>query len=237
MSINEVKQVVDYIVRKNNSGYLTPDQFNLIINRAQITIFVRKYGSEEDYMPGKPIPRMAFEQTQSVSDDLRKFKEPADLIVDRDGRANYPEGYIHTLSLGYVGGINVSGSIQKNYYPIEVVDQDKEFYRLSSVVVPPTKKFPIAVIKNTYFQFYPTNVGVVKLSYLRLPRNANWGYTLVSNRPVFAATGGVNGNSVDLEWPGTNINEIITEALTYIGISIKDKDVIQYANQKAQEGI
>lgn len=236
MNIDEVYKTIQFIVRKNSTGgSIDPAQFNRIINRAQMTKFMRSYGNEQEYMPGKPIPRIAFQITQSVTDELKAFIENGNLILDSDGQVDYPDDYVHAIpGLGYktsVNNANGVGTVLK-YVPIEIVDSQFEYYRLSSNIVNPTRTTPMCVFKGSYIQFYPKNIGPVFFPYLREPRQAVWGYTISSGRPVYDPT-----TSVDLEWPDVNINSIISLACGYIGISIKDADVMGYATGTYNQGV
>lgn|SRR3990167_11253380 len=227
-SIDTVKKYVEYLVRKNDSGTLSPDQFNLVINRASKTEFVNRVGNPHQYVPGNSTPQMGFQITQKITEDLKIFQTNANLVINSLGRANYPSNLAYTIpGLGY--------KTQKNgqtvYSPIEVLDKDKEYYRLSSKIVPPTRENPLAVFESTYIQIYPTNISNINFPYLRYPVDANWGFTLVNNRPVFNPA-----TSVDLEWEDLTVNDIIINALQSIGISLKDADVLNYANQKQMTG-
>lgn len=236
MNIDEVYKTIQFIVRKNTTGGLIdPDQFNRIINRAQMTKFMKSYGNEQEYQPGKPIPRIAFQITQSVTDELKAFIENGNMILDSDGRVDYPGDYVHAIpGLGYKTSVNNSNGVGSTlkYVPIEIVDKQFEYYRLSSGIVNPTRTTPICILENTYMQFYPINIGPVRFPYLRQPVTAVWAYTMANGRPVYDAT-----NSVDLEWPDVNINSIISLACSYIGISIKDGDVMAYSTSSYQAGI
>ena len=226
ISIDTVKQYTEFLVRKNNSKTISPTQFNLIINRAQLSVFMDRYGNPHEYRPGSPVPAKAYAITQKILDDLRVFQESANLILSLQGRASYPTDYVHLISLKYLTQKNGSPL----HVPIEVVDQDKEGYRLGSEIVGPTKQYPFAVLKNTYFQIYPALVNV-ELNYLRYPREAFWGSTVVNGRFVFDPA-----TSINLEWEDVVINDIVSQALKSIGISIKDGDILNFAQQQSAEG-
>ena len=233
MDINQIKKFVDYLVRKNNSAYLNPDQFNLVLDRAQMSKFMELYGNPKEYQPGNPIPRIAYEVTQKISDDLRIFKENFNMLIDNNGQATLPSNYIHAISIGAIAGKNTTpGKSEKQFITVDIIPEDKEYYRLGSVIVPPTKKQPIAVIKDTYVQVYPENMGSVKFSYLRRPVEPVWGYDIVNGRPVYSES-----KSTNLEWPDQTINDIIIRACNFIGISIKDGDIVSYTQGKTQEGL
>ncbi len=236
MNINDIYKTIQFIVRKNTTGGLiNPDQFNLIINRAQMTKFMRSYGNEQEYAPGRPIPRIAFEENQNITDELSIFIENANMILDANGQAPYPDDYVHTIpGLGYKTAINNSNGTGTTikYVPITIIDKQYEFYRLSSNIVQPTRTSPICVEDGLNLQFYPIDIGPVRFPYLRQPKQAIWAFTMVNNRPVYDPI-----NSVDLEWKEVNINSIISLAISYLGISIKDSDVQNYALTSYAQGI
>lgn len=231
ISINEVKNLVDYITRKNNSGALNPDQFNLIIHRAQMTKFMELYGNPLDYQLDKADTKISYDVTQKISDDLRVFKKQTSIILANEGRASLPLDYVHLITLRYIAGTNTNGTAVREYIEIKIIPEDNEFYRLGSKIVPPSKKFPIAVLKSNYLQVYPTNISTVNLSYLSQPPQPVWGYNIVNGRPVFDAT-----KSVNLLWTDVCINDIVIRAMSYVGISIKDNDIIGYSQIKIKEG-
>jgi len=228
VSIDTVKTYTEYLVRKNNSGYLSPSQFNLIINRASKTIFVKRVGNPHDYRPGQPVPAIGFQITQKITEDLKRFQENGNLILKADGTANYPTDLAYTIpGISYV----TSNKGARVVVPIEVIDKDKEASRLASAIVTPTRSYPIAVFENTFIQVYPAGISNIKFPYLRYPKEALWASNTVNNRPVYDPA-----NSVDLEWEDLVVNDIIMQALKSIGISIKDADVMNFANTESMQG-
>ena len=105
------------------------------------------------------------------------------------------------------------------------------FSILSSSIVKPTHRFPRLAFYNDYIQFYPKNIGRVIFTYLRQPKLPVWGYTVVNNSAVYNPA-----TSVDIESPDETQNEICMMALSYLGISIRDGELTQYAQQLKAEG-
>jgi len=228
VSIDTVKKYTEFLVRKNNSQYLSPDQFNLIINRASRTVFVKRTGNPHDYQAGAPIPRMGFQITQKITEDLKAFQENANLPLSAQGRVTYPSNLAYTIP-GIFYKTEKHG--KEIYVQVEIIDKDKEGYRLSSSIVYPTRLRPIALFESTYLQVYPVGISNIKFPYLRYPKDAVWAYTVVNNRPVFDPA-----NSVDLEWEDMVVNDVIMQALKSIGISIKDADVMNFAQSESMQG-
>ncbi len=120
---------------------------------------------------------------------------------------------------------------KERYVLVEIIDKDKEGYRLGSAIMYPTRMNPIALFESTYLQVHPTGISNIKFPYLRYPIDAVWGYNVVNGRPKFDAS-----KSVDLEWEDMVVNDIIMQALKSIGISIKDADVMSFAQSESTQG-
>ena len=72
--INEVRNTVLSILNKNNNGYLTPEEFNLFANQAQLEVFEGYFFSLANWTK-KQNQRMSGE---SYADIVKEMKEVLD---------------------------------------------------------------------------------------------------------------------------------------------------------------
>jgi len=226
MTIDQVYKFIDFTIKKSNAGgYLTPDEFNLIINRAQIQYFNKLYGNQNDYRYDRPVPKIAYAITEKISNSLSVFlSDSTTLTIDANGQVNIPSDLFQTVSITKtISGID---------YEITRVEQDRVANNLTSAYDAPDTEFPIYTQLRTKFQFYPKNLGSANLYYLKKPTDMVWAYTIVSNRPQYDAA-----NSVQPLWKDMDMNEIIYIALSYVGINLKDGEVSQFAQLKTQTGL
>ncbi len=226
MTIDEVYKFVNFIIKKSNAGgYLSPDEFNLIINRAQIQYFNKLYGNQNDYRYDRPVPRISYAVTEKISNSLSPFLSDATaLVIDVNGQVNLPVDLFQTVS--------ITKTVNNVEYEITRVEHDRIANNLSSYYDAPTTDFPIYTQLRTKFQFYPKNLASATLYYLKKPTEMAWGYTTVNGRPVYNA-----GTSVQPLWKDMDMNEIIYIALSYIGVNLKDPDVSQFAEVKNNNGL
>lgn len=226
MTIDQVYKFVDFIIKKSNSGgYLTPDEFNLIINRAQIQYFNKLYGNQNDYRYDRPVPKIAYAITEKISNSLSPFlSDSTSLTIDGNGQVNIPSDLFQTVSITH----NIDGI----EYEITRVEQDRVANNLSSYYDSPTSDYPIYSQLRTKFQFYPKNLATASLFYLKKPTDMVWGYTMSGAIPVYDSA-----TSVQPLWKDMDMNEIIYIALSYIGVNLKDPDVSQFAQLKTQTGL
>lgn len=202
--INGVYKLVKYRANKNGyNSYISPADFNLLFPQAELRYFNNLY--------------LQYSKTQRISDSLSKFiTDPTSITIDSAGKYTIPSDLLHVDSLTHT----VSG-IQ---YPIKKVEKDRVGSYLSSAIEAPTAEFPIYTQYKTFLQFYPINLGNATLSYLKKPTTSVWGYTLVSDRPVYSS-----GTSVQPDWSANDIDAIIYLMLTDMGINMGDQQLENFA--------
>lgn len=219
MNVNDVYELIKYIANKNQQGYISPSQFNLIINQAQTSYISWLLGSFQQYQAGRPIAKVELGQNSVVRQRLSPAIYNYILNLDNNGQAPYPSDYIQTDAMWTIYGLK----------RIRYTEQDALYSVFNSVIDPVNNTNPIYLIENTGFQFYPTNLiyGQARMSYVRNPSAIVWGYTLDgNNRPVYNAA-----TSVDPIWDDTSMLDIIVRALKMVGVNLQSGAVIQYANE------
>ena len=254
ININDVYKFVQFISNKEQSGFVKPSEFNIAVDRAQMQFFMERYNNPAEYQPGRPIPRVAYNQTQKVSDDLRQFITRVTLPIDNTGLMSYPTDYLHfsSASSSYVdvefdrgttsedcpdcnkdtSTGTVSSDVISKTVSIRPVDDSELSNLLSSSIVQPSLGFPVLTFYQEGIQYHPISINTVDFVYLRKPIKPEWAYTLVDNRPVYDSV-----NSIDLEWPVQVLNEIAIRVLSFIGINLRENDLAQYSEGKRQTGI
>ena len=254
ININEMYRFVQFVANKEQSGFITPNEFNLATDRAQMQLFMERYNNPAEYQPGRPIPRVAYQQSQKISDDLRMFIKRVMLPINTDGMMNYPDDYIHFSKATYkylseidlddssanagcvdcsspVIGQSSTSTIEKTV-GVKPVDDGELNKLLSSSIVAPTIDYPILAFFEDGIQYYPKTLSSVELTYLHRPTVPFWDFTMVNQRPVYSP-----GTSVDLEWAEQVFNEIAIRILAFVGVNLRESELAQYSEGKRQTGI
>lgn len=221
MTIDEVYKLIQFIVKKEQQGYLTPDEFNSVINAAQNEFLSLLIGQVQSYQPGRANPRLAWSENESVRQKLTPLIKEANLSIDNSGFSGYPTDYQQADAMFNPYGI----------YRIRFAQQDSLFNYYRSAI-DPVETNPFYLIKSNGFQFYPTTLGYARLSYVSTPNQLTWAYvTNVYGLPIWDA-----GNSVNPQWYDVDMMDIIARALRIIGVSLQSNDVSQYANEIKNQG-
>lgn len=218
-SINDVYLFVQDLINKNQNGYLPPAEFNRLINQAQYSRFNELYGKPEQFAAvNMPVAKIAYARTQEISEKLSPFIITSPLTF-ASGSVAVPSDLVHAVS------ITAGGKAVKR------VEFDRLANYINSTIDNPTAEYPIYSQRDTTYNIYPSTIASGSLTYLRLPTAAVWGFTVVGDEPVYDA-----GASVNLEWDTTEITNIAMKLLSMYGISVKDQQVVNYAEQQKVQG-
>lgn len=247
ININEFKIFTEFLAKKDGRGnFPTPIQFNQLVNQALLEFIYKRNGNKMDYQNGRPIPKVSYEKTADVMDDLRYIKETRVFNVVND-QIGIPDGstvkdingaicpeYIHWKSLRHYYYEKVGTEIIRKEYEIVVVPEGELAKRLVSSVNIPTKMYPIAQIKSSTIRFWPKKLQYVEMDYTRYPVPAVWGYTMSGTpaRPTYNPA-----SSIDIELPKECMNELAVMYLSYLGINMRDAELLNYAEMSKQKGI
>lgn len=220
MTIDEVYRFVNFISNKVQSGTVQPSNFNLTAQRAQMEYFERAYA--------------VWQSTQNITDELKPFLTTSILSVDTFGKSAYPVDYVHSSSIrrNYIKSSSCNTAPVAYEIDVKEIDNDEIGSILSSSICAPTDRYPYVTYYDNYLQFFPKKPGVAFLDYLRKPKDPFWNFTVVSNRPVFNPIG-----SQDFEFPDEAQNKIIFMMCSYLGINLREGDLINYSEMQKKEQV
>ncbi len=221
MDVNDVYVLMQYIINKNQQGYLSPSQFNTVINQGQRSYASYLLGSFQTYAPGRPISKVELGDNTVVRQRLSPIIYGYNLSVNTDGYSPYPGDYAQADAMWSFYGFSRIRSVQQD-----------SLWSYYNSVIDPVASHPIYLIQDTGFQFYPQSLGAAKLSYVRNPPEMVWGFTTnINGRPVYSAA-----HSTQPVWDDLAMFEVITRALAMVGVNLQSNVVAQYAEQIKREG-
>jgi len=245
VNIDKYRRFVRFIANKSGKGaYESTPEFNLNAERAVMEFTMKRFGNPHMYVPGRPVPPIGFEITQKVMDDLRhlkvdhpfkvvngEFKMPDGTFNDAAGQL--AEAYLH-LSIAYYYKVtqDSNGTLSRSRKGMKILKDKEVDDVLSSCIVEPTVDYPYGHVNGSYFNVYPEVIDRAHLVYLRQPNTPVWGFTVVNDREVYDPS-----TSTDLDIPEEVMNEVAMMHLSYIGIHIREQELIAYSEQHKRDGI
>jgi hypothetical protein len=212
MTIKEIHDILDFYLKKSQSGFLSLGEKDAVLNRAQI-----------QYMDKiKP----AYAANQQLSDALLPFKKEYSFTNSTSvgGLITLPSDYVHLLSVE----TTVMDDSHVIYPMVEIVPEDKLGIRKSSQLIPVSAKNPIGTLKSgNKVQLYPAQPAAGTAYYLRKPLVPKYGFTMNGRAIVYD-----EATSVQMEWNEPSIENIVFLALQLLGLNVEDVNAIQFAKAK-----
>jgi hypothetical protein len=190
MTIKEIHDYIVFILNKETTGYVSHKDIDAAIDRGQMSKFMELYSNPKQHQPGRPIPPIAYGQTQKISDDLRYFKKREQFTSDSTGIINFTglTEYLHLLGVYVVGTLNntpnnsyvvtdgtvayTSSTTNRTFAkPVKVVSEDQLADRLVSQVAAPSTTSPIGILGDSgnKIQLFPEVQHSGYIMYLSRP--------------------------------------------------------------------
>ncbi len=128
-----------------------------------------------------------------------------------------------------------------NIVQVERVSQNKIFNLTSSNLTAPTKQFPAYTLDGTtnsqeFITVYPGSIqrqGDIHCQYIRYPKDPKWTYVSIGavGAPVFDSS---QPDYQDFELPLSDEPMLVSKICQYVGIEIREADVINFAMDQEQ---
>ncbi len=221
--INNVRNTVLSLLNKENRGYLTPLEFNLYADMAQLYIFENDF-----YDYSKSLIKQNNRLYNTEYSDIPKFLRER---IDRFTKFITLTYNSTPKSFSY-SDTDIYKVINLEYNGIDIEEVSKLYLnKLKQSSVTPDEKYPIYTRLDKDFYVLPiTIINNVKCLCIRRPKIPNWTYTNVSGNPLFNPSA---GDYQDFEIHPSQEVDLIIKILGYAGLTITSEQVMQVS--KAEE--
>ena len=226
--INQVYTTVLAILNKDNRGYVSPMEFNLYSELAQMAIFEELFHKYSKAI-SKQNARMYHSEFSDIPKHIREafdvFVSEADLSLDISTSL-----YDYTVNDFYKGiklELAPPGALFYSRIEVEEVSKLEITKLLNNNLIAPTSEYPVYVGINGKYRIFPIdNTIKVVGTYIRKPKTPKWTYLNVGNNPLFNASA---TDYQDFELPEQFFSDLVIKILGYCGIEIRENDVVQIA--------
>ena len=211
--------IITYAVGKNQGqGYVSPDDFNnILMPTSQQQYLDYLLGEYQQYKSQRPIAVVQVGNGERIRNSVAPLIYNTILAPNTStGIANYPSDYEAVDAMWGVYGI----------YNIRFVNQPRlaSFWQSQ---IDPIASNQVYILEEDGIHFYPENIGLAKMSYVRTPPSIFWGYTRDANGlPVWNPA-----TSQDPVWSDTDCFQIIIRALRLVGVNLDYSSVVQLSEE------
>tara|TARA_Y100001972_G_C7649603_1_gene326569 strand:- start:1559 stop:2257 length:699 start_codon:yes stop_codon:yes gene_type:complete len=226
VNVNTVYQTVLALANKEQRGYITPQEFNLFANQAQMNIF------EQYFYDLNQFTRIPGNDT-SYSDMVNLLEEKISLF---EKRISYNSSTNLPVDLYKIQTVEYNGKA------VEYVTKKEYMEMISVPLCKPTNKKPVYVKQENKIFIVGDNATTNpsaftingSLSYIRKPVSPNWTYVIVDNSAIY------NDNASDhkhFELHPSEQTELVNKILGYAGITLKDNSLYQIASAEESKNV
>jgi hypothetical protein len=225
VSIDTVYQRVLTLANKEQRGYITPQEFNLLANQAQMEIF-EQYFADLYLINAKPGNTQEFADPISVV-----YEKIGEFNVDQDDTwmATNMSG-APTMNIPW-NQIYKFGTVRVNNNQVELVNgKDFDAARMSPLTAPSITR-PIGTISNEGLRVAigdndfvtPATADIdMSISYTMRPPDVQWAYVVVNDKALY------NDNiSVDFQLHASEETELVYKILKLAGVNLKAAEIVQ----------
>ena len=208
VNIDTVYQKVLMFANKEQRGYITPQEFNLFADQAQVEIFEQYFYDIDFHAKRMGNSTEYSDLIHNINEKVTIFEKTAPLVG----------GSLNAIDLYRLGTVS-SGGVE-----VEQVQQNEILYLLSSPLTQPTLSRPVYVRNDTTIQIYPTTITSGTYTYVRKPTKPNWSYVVVNSKAMYD-----NSQAVHFELHQSEESELVYKILKFAGVSMKRSELVQIA--------
>ena len=223
--IDLVYKVLLTLLNKENRGYLSPSEFNLLAKLVQDEIY-NEYFTEYKKAynrKNKGLVGVGYGNTvKTLGEKLSKFFT-SKLITINSGEGVLPNDLVFIEKYGVK-------STKANAFTGKVLDElvGVSVNHLLNSEVKPTEIYPVFSLIDNKIKVYPDTITEVEMRYLRKAKTPSWTYSTVNGSPMFNPS---SSTYQDFELNQSEFDNICIRMASYLGITLREADIVNLTQQ------
>jgi len=212
VSIDRVYQKVLALANKEQRGYITPQEFNLFADHAQVEIFEQYFYDLEQFERNPSSDVDDF-----LEQKIQIFKQPSSTITNE---FNIPVNTHQIDSVGVVLNNGRRGTVERVTMS-EAIDIE------SSPLLNTSLAMCYYVHGDVVYFVNYTEDSNITINLTSKPNKPNWAYVISGENALFN-----RNNSIDFQLHPSEENKLVIKILALAGVAIKDVQLAQVAAGK-----
>ena len=225
ISIDTVYQKVLMLANKEQRGYITPQEFNMFADMAQMEIF------EQYFYDLSQLSRI-HGNSDDQGDIKRNLEEKISIferVIERNNQSAI--GSSSQYNLYRIGSIDYNGVV------VEEIQQKELAYISTSPKLKPShlnENMVYYTRANILYVLPSHHDGPFNVTYIKKPDKPSWTYVVVNQKAMYDAN---NPSQQDFQLHDSEENELVYRILGLAGVSIKRPDLTQIGASLVQAQI
>tara|TARA_R100000951_G_scaffold62325_1_gene52357 strand:+ start:1841 stop:2614 length:774 start_codon:yes stop_codon:yes gene_type:complete len=241
MTIDEIYRLVQTFANKEQRGFITPSDFNLLAKQAELELINKRIEILQEKSQAK---KMSGIMEESLTPEIAE-QDLAPFLVSTPYKAKlvsvvsgYSEAEVsidnNTLLIKEIFILPDENLGINSHIPLEIVSSENINKILRSSLAKPSIDFPIGLMSGSLngqglkIKIFPDNIeSVIVYGYMHPRISPNWSYVTVAGKPVHDPS---TSNQFNL--PSRTHGEIVIKILEYLGVNLREVSLINYASTK-----
>jgi hypothetical protein len=212
--VDTVYQRVLALANKEQRGYITPQEFNLLANQAQMEIFEQYFYDQKSEDKNLKNSTEFSNVDEMLDEKISIFKSSQSI----GSSGTLPSNMYRLGSLFY----------QATLIEVEQVTEEELMYLQQSPLAKPSIYCPAFVRKSgNSVRLYPPLLASVDCNYIRVPNVVRWGYVVVNDKALYDF-----GSTTNFELHESDSSELVYKILSLAGIVIAKPGLGAYGDQQ-----
>ena len=239
LNVNEVYQTVLAILNKEQRGYITPYEFNLLATQVQLEIFESYFSSLNLQLQQPGNDNEYADKVKLLRQKISRFETEQEITIAITGGKGVGDLATLTPSLYKLGSVYYT---KGDLLPVEAEQVDRQTFNLlrRAAFTSPTADFPVYYKEENKIKILPAiataaagvqgqPAEVFTVEYIKKPANVVWAYTI----GTVGQYDYDSGPSTQFEISPSEQAEVILKILAYSGVVVRDPEIIQTASAAA----
>ena len=227
VSVDSVYQKVLAMANKEQRGYITPQEFNLFADQAQMEIFEQYFYDINQFKRRPGDDSMRHDIVESIKEKISIFNVNSVIVTSGDNL------FSDTYRVGDCWATKSGDPTDGTSRQVEQVDLEDVVGSQSGPLIRATNSRPIFYIHHNQVYFQPQSIPnwTYRLNTIRRPKLPNWTYLLGNNQNALFNPD-ISAGWQDFELHKSEESKLVIKILQLAGVSMKDYNLTQLAAQK-----
>ena len=225
VNVDRVYQRVLTLANKEQRGYITPQEFNIFANQAQMDIFEQYFYDLNQFRRTPGNDTIHADMVDMLEEKIGIFEVTNPLTLTAG------TGNLNTLD----GFYRLSEVRDGNVVFENVSKKDLRLF-LNGPLTTPTATRPIQTVDtvNGTLRVFGRTPLTVSVDYIASPRSVNWTYVVVGEKALYNANA---GDAMNFDLHPSEETELVMKILTLAGLTLKDPNLYSAASGEDSKSI
>jgi len=226
VNINDVYQKVLALANKEQRGYITPLEFNLLANHAQMDIFEQYFYDLNQFDKLKENDLEYSGMINILEEKISIFEKFKVAMSAMSGNQATLPTDVYRLGTVFYGASSFDVEVEK-------VGKKELEYMLRTSLMAPVDARPVYVRKSdTQLKIFPSSPSTsyttsnITCNYIAKPATVNWTYNVVAGNALYNASA---SDAQNFELHASEETELVYKILELAGITLNKPGLVQIA--------